>query len=54
MSTLLNNWPFIVGLILLPIGVGMVVVGGYVRIFRAVLVGAGLLLAAAVILLMSP
>ncbi|MFC0337146.1 hypothetical protein SAMN05421848_2085 [Kushneria avicenniae] len=54
MQTLWMDWLFIAGLILLPVGAGMVIMGIYVRTFRAVLVGVGLLLVAAVILLAGP
>ncbi|WP_299261521.1 hypothetical protein [uncultured Kushneria sp.] len=54
MNTFLVDWLFIAGLILLPVGAGMVVVGLYVRTFHATLVGVGLLLAAAIILLTVP
>lgn len=54
MDTLLMNGLFVAGLILLPIGAGMVIMGLYVRTFRAVLVGVGLLLVAMIILLVGP
>lgn len=51
METLLLDGLFVAGVILLPIGMGMVVMGVYVRTFRAALVGAGLLLAGGIIVL---
>ncbi|WP_456269653.1 hypothetical protein M1D97_05035 [Kushneria sp. AK178] len=54
MATLLVDWLQSVGLILIVIGVGMVVMGLYTRTFRAALVGVGLLLAAAIVLLIAP
>lgn len=51
METLWVDWLFFAGVILLPVGVGMVLVGGYTRTFRAVLVGVGCLMVAAIVLL---
>lgn len=54
MNTFLVDWLFIAGLILLPVGAGMLGVGLYVHTFRAALVGVGCLIVAAIVLLTVP
>lgn len=54
MDTLFYYWLLTAGLILVPVGAGMVLMGLFTRTFRAALIGVGCLVVAAIILLGSP
>ncbi len=54
MDTLFYDGLLLAGLILVPTGAGLLLVGLFTRYYRAALVGVGLLIVAALMLLGSP